>query len=126
MVFHSAGKILGRTQIKLSCMLGFSSTGEIGVILKHSSSCIFVSLCLEYSLTLSGYHRCIKLALEIFCLVMNNAKDDAYALCSLMLTNKILIQLCLLTSCAMSEFIQAVPLEVVSLRRRTELKRSIK
>lgn len=107
-------------------MLGFSSTGEIGVILKHTSSCIFISLCLEYSLALSSYHRGIKLALEMFCLVMINAKDVAYTLCSLTLANKLLIQKCLLTFCAMSEFIQAVPLEVVSLRRRTELKRFIR
>lgn len=106
-------------------MLAFPRPREIGIILKHTSSRIFISMCLEYCLTFSSYHRRIKLALEMYCLVMINAKDDAYAVCSLTLANKLLIQMCLLTCCAMSEFIQAVPVKMISVWRRTELKRFI-
>jgi len=81
-------------------------------------------MCLEYCLTLSSSHKHIKLALEMCCLVMINAKDDAYTVCGLTFSNKLLIQVCLLTSCAMSEFIQAVPLKESSVWR-TELKRFI-
>lgn len=56
---------------------------------------------------------------------MINAKDDAYAVCSLTLANKLLIQMCLLACCAMSEFIQAIPLKLISLFKTTELKRLI-
>lgn len=106
-------------------MLAFPRPREIGIILKHMSSCIFISMCLEYCLTLSSYHRPIKFALGMCCLVMINAKDDVYTACSLTLASKLLIQMCLLTCCAMSEFIQAVALKVISVWRRTELKRFI-
>lgn len=56
---------------------------------------------------------------------MINAKDDAYAVCSLTLANKLLIQMCLLACCAMSEFIQAIPLKLITLWKTTELKRLI-
>lgn len=111
--------------VKLLCMLAFPRPREIGIILKHMSSCIFISMCLEYCLTLSSYHRPIKFALGMCCLVMINAKDDVYTASSLTLASKLLIQMCLLTCCAMSEFIQAVALKVISVWRRTELKRFI-
>lgn len=87
-------------------MLAFPRPREISAILKHMISCIFISMCLECYLTLSRYHTQINLALEIYYLIMINAKDDVYTVCSLTLANKILIQNCLVTCCAVFEFIQ--------------------
>lgn len=56
------------------------------------------------------------------CPVVINAKDDAYTISSLTLANKLLIQMCLLPCCAMSEFIQAVALKVIFCMEEDRLK----
>lgn len=110
--FQTSGVLVGRKNpgqypnMKLLCMLAFPRPREISAILKHMISCIFISMCLECYLTLSRYHTQINLALEIYYLIMINAKDDVYTVCSLTLANKILIQNCLVTCCAVFEFIQ--------------------
>lgn len=94
---------------------------EINVILKNMSSWGFISICLEYYLMLNSYHTQINITLEINYLTTINAKYDVYSVCSLTLANKLLIEICLLNCCAVFEFIQAVPLEVISLERRPEI-----
>lgn len=107
--------------MKLLHKLAFPMPREINVILKHMSSCGFISMFLEYYLMLNSYHTQINLTLEMFYLTMINSKDDVYTVCSLALANKLLIQICLLNCCAVFEFIQAVPLKMISLERRPEI-----